>query len=449
MGTLVETGTVLSAKRGLAYLRTALPSADARLKGMLSLADQAVVSAANFATGVILARACAKEEFGLYMLGFSLVLVALDIQTALLATPYMIHSPRLQAGALRRYSGASFVQQLVLSGTFAAGLMVASVILGLRGTGSKPLAQVLLALGCVIVLIGSREFIRRVCFAHLRMATALLFDTCVAVIQVGGLAVIAWTGHLSASRCYWVIGLACGVAVVGWLGTNHKHLDIILRDVPGAASDNWQLGKWILVSGAVWTLTMNAYPWILNAFHGAAATAVWGACLAVTASGNPLLQGVLNYLGPKLAYSYADAGHDGLRRAVAKCNAIMGAVLLPISVVLVLCGGFLVQLLYGHKYAGNGLVVAVLALGMAANAAVFSYSRALFALDRADLDFAINVAALVLSIGCGVPLVKWLGPLGAAYSLTAVSMGSAVLRALAFHVVMARQIVVHANESFH
>jgi O-antigen/teichoic acid export membrane protein len=446
MGALVETGTGLSAKGGLAYLRSALPSADARLKGMLSLADQAVVSAANFATGVILARACAKEEFGLYMLGFSLVLVALDIQTALLATPYMIHSPRLQAGALRRYSGASFVQQLVLSGTFAAGLMVASVILRLRGTGSKPLAQVLLALGCVIVLVASREFIRRVCFAHLRMATALLFDTCVAVIQVGGLVVIAWTGHLSASRCYWVVGFACGVAVVGWLGTNHKHLDIILRDVPGAAGDNWQLGKWILVSGVVWTLTMNAYPWILNAFHGAAATAVWGACLAVTASSNPLLQGTLNYLGPKIAHSYADGGREELRRAVGKCNAIIGAVLLPICLVLVLGGGLLVQLLYGHKYAGNGIVVAVLALGMAANAVVSPYGRALFVLDRADLDFAINVAALVLSIGCGVPLVKWLGPFGAACTSTAVYMGSAVLRVLAFHAVMARQTVAQTNE---
>ena len=135
MGALVETDAVLSAKRGLAYLRIALPSADARLKGLVSLADQAVVSAANFVTGVILARACAKEELGLYLLGLSLMLVALDIQTALLATPYMIHSPRLQAGALCRYSGATFVQQLILSGTFAAGLMVVSVILGLRGTG--------------------------------------------------------------------------------------------------------------------------------------------------------------------------------------------------------------------------------------------------------------------------------------------------------------------------
>ena len=410
--------------------------------GTIALADQGVASAANFLSGVIIARTCATAEFGLYILGFSLVLIALDVQAALLATPYMIHSPRLHAGALRRYAGATLVQQLLLSAIFAAALVVASVVVGLRGTGSRPLAQVLVALGWVIILIATREFIRRVCFAHLRMAAALLLDVCVAVLQVGGMAALAWTGYLSARSAYWIIGVACGIAVAGWWSLNRKELHIIRRDLLAAAQDNWQLGKWILLSGAVWTLTLNAYPWILNAFHGAAAAAVWGACLGVTNSSNPLLQGTLNYVGPKIAHSYANGGHEDLRRAVGKCNTIIGAVLLPICLVLVLGGGLLVQLLYGHKYAGNGLVVAVLALGVVANAAAFSYSRALFALDRANLDFAINLAVLAVGIGAGLPLVKWFGPLGAAYSLTAAYMGGAVLRVLAFHAVSARQAVV-------
>ena len=42
-------------------------------QSIISLADQAVSSATNFATGIIIARACSKEELGLYMLGFSLI----------------------------------------------------------------------------------------------------------------------------------------------------------------------------------------------------------------------------------------------------------------------------------------------------------------------------------------------------------------------------------------
>jgi len=408
-------------------------------KGTIALADQVVASAANFISGIIIARSCSADEFGLYMLGFTLVLVALDIQTALLATPYMIESPRLREGALHRYSGATFVHQLLLSVTFAVGLLVTSAILRFQGAGPQRLASVLAALGCVIVVIALREFIRRVCFAHLRMKAALFLDCCVALAQVGGLAAIARTGHLSAARCYWVLGIACGVATIVWMARNRRSLQIASRDVLRAAKDNWETGRWILVSGAVWTLTMNAYPWILNAFHGTAATAVWGACLGVTASSNPLLLGIHNYLGPTLACSHAKDGNEGLRKAVGRCNRILGTALLPVCTVLVLCGGMLVGLLYGQKYAGNGTVVAILAVGTAGNAAAFSYSRALFALGRADVDFGINVATLVLSIVCGVPLVKWLGPLGAACALTTVNTTGACARVLGFHAVAAGQ----------
>ncbi len=107
--------------------------------------------------------------------------------------------------------------------------------------------------------------------------------------------------------------------------------------------------------------------------------------------------------------------------------------LVPISLGLVLCGGYLVQLLYGHKYAGNGMVVAVLAVGVATNAAAFSYSRALFALNRANVDFGINIGSLVMTVTCGVVLIELLGPLGAACGLTGINAAGAVARVLTFH----------------
>jgi len=59
-------------------------------KGFIALTDQAVASATNFLTGVIIGRACTKEQFGLYMLGFSIVLFVMSLQTSLISTPYMV-----------------------------------------------------------------------------------------------------------------------------------------------------------------------------------------------------------------------------------------------------------------------------------------------------------------------------------------------------------------------
>ena len=70
------------------------------------MADQGVASATNFLTGVIIARACTKEELGLYMLGFSLISLMTDLQTSLITTPYMVYAPRLKEGRMLSILGA-------------------------------------------------------------------------------------------------------------------------------------------------------------------------------------------------------------------------------------------------------------------------------------------------------------------------------------------------------
>ena len=74
-------------------------------QGIISLADQAVASATNFVTGIIIARTCSKEELGLYMLGFSLILLMTDFQTSLITTPYMVYAPRLKGRRPRPVHG--------------------------------------------------------------------------------------------------------------------------------------------------------------------------------------------------------------------------------------------------------------------------------------------------------------------------------------------------------
>ena len=57
-----------------------------------------------------------------------------------------------------------------------------------------------------------------VSFARLRLKTAFLFDTCIAVGQISGLLVLAHFGLLSASRAFWVIGRSAGLRFCGGFG---------------------------------------------------------------------------------------------------------------------------------------------------------------------------------------------------------------------------------------
>jgi O-antigen/teichoic acid export membrane protein len=195
---------------------------------------------------------------------------------------------------------------------------------------------------------------------------------------------------------------------------------------------NWLFGKWVFASGLLWSASMNLYPWLLAYFHGAAAAGVFAACLAVVSAANPALLGVQNFLGPKIAQVYVTSGCVGLRRFVLKISCSLAIPSLLFTLVVMTWGDRFIGLLYGSRFSGNGLVVGVLSINVLVSMAVFSFSRALFAIERADLDFTLNVTAIVIMLTLGLWLVKTHGPLGAAIGLVVAGFVTSVFRVIAF-----------------
>jgi O-antigen/teichoic acid export membrane protein len=419
------------ARRSFLPFRVNFSSERALNQGFLSLADQAVASVTNFATGVIIARASSKEEFGLYMLGFTLILLVTDLQTSLIATPYMVYAPRLQGRAHAQYTGSTLIHQVVFS--LLATLVVIGAACAARfGVGPHGLEPVLWALAGVGSLIMLREFVRRICFASLKLRTVFIFDAFIGVGQICGLLVLAHFKLLSASRAYWVIGATCGLAVLCWLWLNRHHYHLHIDESVLDLKRNLIFGKWVFASGLLWTASTNLYPWLLAFFHGAAAAGVFAACLGVVSASNPALLGIQNFLGPKIAHVYATRGRIGLRKFVLKISGSMAIPVSLLTLIMIFWGDRFIGLLYGSRYTGNGRVVAILACNLLLSAVVFSYSRALFAIERADLDFALNFAAIFIMLTLGLWLVKIHGPFGAALGLIIAGGVTSILRVGAF-----------------
>ena len=191
---------------------------------------------------------------------------------------------------------------------------------------------------------------------------------------------------------------------------------------------NWILGKWVFASGLVWAVSMNLYPWLLAAFHGVASTGVWAACLGVVSVGNPVLLGIQNLVGPKIAHVYAAEGPRALHRLVLKITAVVATPMSLLCLVMFIWGGRFLALLYGRQYAGNRLIVAILALNLLVTAVAFSFSRALFAIDRANVDFLVNFTALFIMVTLGLWLVRAFGPIGAAFGLLGANFVASAVR---------------------
>ncbi len=398
----------------------------------LALADQIVVSGTSFLTTILIGRWCGAGELGAYALGSSLLVTWACVQESLIAQPYTIHRHQLPEGTQAEYAGSVLAHQGLLS---ALALVVQGLVAGIlcwRGAGPE-LAAVAWVLAGVMPFVLLREFGRRFAFAHLRMAQALALDLAVAIMQLAGLAWLAWDGALSATTAYVPIGAACALTGGVWLHLARKNFAVRPVRVWQTLRQSWSLGKWLFAWQA--TLSLQAYfiHWLLAWLVGTTATGVYAACMTVPLFANPLILGIANALTPRAARAFHKGGVAELRRVVFQTTLLLGLAMALFCVIVLLSSDFLMHLLYrGPQYEGHGLTVTVLAMAMLASALGMPASNGLMAAERPDVVFKVALVALAVLVSLVPPLVVWWGLSGAAYGFLAGSSASAVGRWVAF-----------------
>ncbi|MGH9955504.1 MAG: hypothetical protein ACREBC_00045 [Pyrinomonadaceae bacterium] len=176
---------------------------------IVALLDQGVVSSVNFATGVIIGRVCTKEQFGLYTLGYTVLGFAMTSQACLISTPYTIYSPGLaRRGTRPIYRKHPRTPIRVLCADYGRRDDCRN------GDFPRCWAQRLVT-GSLIVVIPFMllwEYARRVCFAALRMKTALMVDARAAALQI--------------------YGLLLGFRKYPSVGYKHRPLPVVLSSLP-------------------------------------------------------------------------------------------------------------------------------------------------------------------------------------------------------------------------
>ncbi|WP_027368475.1 lipopolysaccharide biosynthesis protein [Desulfocurvibacter africanus] len=408
-----------------------------RSGSFLTLVDQGIFSVANFATSVFVGRYCMQEEMGEYTLGFTLINILLSLQLSLIVTPYSIYYPR-RAGADRyEYTGSIFIHSLLLALCISAILLLASLLLGpWLDQGVK---SILFTLSYVILFIMLRDLIRRACFARLEIGHVLFLDGIIAVFQIAGLYLLLRNGLLSAETALIVMGLTGVVAAAIWLLGKRGEVRFSLRKALGEVRISIALGKWVFLSGLLWLLSISLYPWLLAFFHNTAAAGVWGAAMGIVGFANPVILGVQNYLGPKMAHHYAADGIGRFESFIQGSVRAFFLLVLPMALGLWFFGENLLSLIYGQSYSNSGPVVQIMGLDMIVTGTAFCYGRALFVMEKAKADFLANVASFAFFLTIGILLVKMYGAVGVALGMM---LGNAIASSIKY-VIFRSQLRIH------
>jgi O-antigen/teichoic acid export membrane protein len=383
-------------------------------RGFWILGDQAVVSLANFITTVIIARACAPGELGLYDLGFTLVVLLSGIPKALVWSPYTAHQPHLDDDQRARYTASSTVQVLLLCVIAAAALLMVGG--GAYLVGSTQFAWLFWVLSPAVILMVLREHVRRLCLAWLDVGEVLAFDVTVSVAQVAGLVALARAGVLSGTTAYVVLAVASGLAVAWMIVRGGRfHFD---RTVLGEyLTQNWSFGKWLFAGALAVLVGHTFYRWGLLYVRGIAEVEILASARYVVMVANPIMLGMANYFAPATASTLARHGIATFYRDVKRGQQVLAAFSLTFFGFIVLYGEQVVTAVYGSHYAGHHDVAIATALGLLSEAMLIPVELGHLSLGRGRFLCATALMRLGITLTLGSVLILWLGAAGVGYGL--------------------------------
>jgi O-antigen/teichoic acid export membrane protein len=367
-----------------------------------AIGDQGLISATNFATGVLTARALAPGEFGTFSIIYGVLLWCNIFQSTLVTQAHNVLAATRTGWDYRRYTSSTAVGQLLL--VVIEVLLAAPVALVAHAQGWAS-EQMLLALLPAIFFWQLQEFVRRVLYTEGRFGAAFFND----VISYGGqTAVLAYlfverrAGHIQFTGALplWVLAGTSAVAVL--LGLWQLRRSVAATFDARDLKENWHFGKW-LVGGELmgWCSQLPMQMWWAALIVGTVASADLRAAQILFGPTRVIAFFLGTILPIRFAQRLHREGEPGLRAAVRTVYVMLVPVVGLYCVLLAAFPRPLLHLIYGDEYMSPASVQVLMlyALSSFLNYMQMVLLAALTAARRTPTIFAGNVW------GCGVALV--------------------------------------------
>jgi O-antigen/teichoic acid export membrane protein len=277
--------------------------------------------------------------------------------------------------------------------------------------------------------------------AHGDMGVALRMDALAAALQIGGLAILAASGRLSAATAFVCAAVGAGTAAALWHLRTARHLrparGPLLRDWGTAAA----FGRWLGAARLASVGHGYVVPWVLAWFVTLDDVGGYAAAFSLIAATNPLLTGLTNVLAPRAARAWDEGGTAAVRAVVHRATVGFTAATAAFAGGVVLLARELLVLLYGASYAPYAPVAAVLTVSLVASALGTPADHGLRTLGRPQDTFVASLCGVLATLVSALALVPLAGAVGGAYGLAAGSVVAAAVRLAAFHQAAGRATV--------
>ena len=383
------------------------------------LGDQALISAANFATMLVLARELAPAAFGSFVLAYTAVLFVNGLQTALVTQPHNVLGQSADGYAYRIYTTSTALGQLAFTGASAVLAAVAALGASLAGSGVTPL---LVAVGPVVVAWQLQEFVRRVLYTEQRLGGAFAIDVVSYGGQVAALVGLATADALTAPVALYTVAATSSVSL--FLGAWMTRRSFAPAADRTALAENWSFGKWLGGAiGASW-LTAQLYVYLAALLLGAPAAGALRAAQILLGPLNAFYVFLFTLLPIRFSAARDRDGDPAVDSALKRWYAATSPVALAYCVLAAIFAEPLLALLYNDRYASYANVVVLFAVYYVVQHLVYVVTSALIAKRRTRPLFTGNLYAGLLGVAVGWLLIQTWEVEGAAVGMI---LGAVVL----------------------
>ena len=310
------------------------------------------MSATNFLTNVVIARALGVTQYGVFALSWLGLLFVNSIQNALIVAPMMSIGPKTTGERRPYYFSSVVIQQLCFAILSLAGINL--VVRVVAAYFHHPdLNQLSWPLSITVLAYLIQDFFRRYLFATQQRRRAFLNDAMSYVPQLLIIVLLAKAGSLTTARALWTIaftsmsGIAAGVI---WL-EKISYSGSKLRSV---VSQHWKFSRWLVPSGMMeWT---SSYLFLMAApiYFGAAAAGALRSAQNIVGVAHIWFLGLENVVHAETARTLHNNGIHAAEKYILRIIAVWGTITGLFVLMISVAPSFWLELAYGTKYLQYG-----------------------------------------------------------------------------------------------
>jgi O-antigen/teichoic acid export membrane protein len=404
-------------------------------KGLWGLADKVLPVIYGLGYVLLVIRVLPEEEFGNFVLVQEIFLVISGLSTAFALQPMLKFSAEKNsdAGVIAR---AGMILNLLF--TVAAAILVAALSAPLAALFHSPGLSTLLLFVPVMLLA---SFIRNVALVVVQARFQIREVFIIDAVHFLGAPLLTWFYSRvalfdSALELVYINILSLSASSLVGLVLAWRFMAYRGGELSPVLGRLWNYGKYAIAGTASQMLYTRIDSFMLAAFTGPVAVAVYNAAKIVTRIFEMLNQVVQMFVLPASSRLAHEGNTASLRSMLEKILFATVVGMLPVALVLIVGAPFMVHVLYGSRY-GEAIVLLQIFSFLSFSTPFLAVAwNALMGMGEARASFKLGMVMIVIALAAYALLIPPFGTRGAAW---AYALSTAIIAALAM--VMMRRFV--------